>query len=177
MLPFCSWKIRKEIIKKELSIEKTKKYLDPCVNFFCISTVWFWVLQTSSIHLQFCTGKHKPISFSLSSLALGITQTSWLEKIKHIISLKHLSSYLKANDLCLALCWKAWSTQCPHLLPSTTKNQSFLLIRRYPKTRQLSELCPSIMSLTLREPKTHKPLLFPTQKVGDRTSEVQLEES
>lgn len=32
------------------------------------------------------------------------------------------------------------------------------------------------MSLTLCELKTHNPLLFPTQKVGERTSEVQLEE-
>lgn len=64
-----------------------------------------------------------------------------------------------------------------HLLPSTTKNQPFLLIKRYPKTTQLSELCPSIMSLTPCEPKTHKILLFPTQKVGERTSEVHLEKT
>lgn len=151
------------------------------INFFRISTVWFWSLHTGQeTHLSFCTGKHKPISSSLSSPAPGITWTVWLEKIKHIISSKHLSfqvSYLKANNLYLALCWRTWSTQCPHLLPSTTKIQPFLLIKRYPETTQLSELCPSIMSLTLCEPETHKTLLFSTQKVGERTSEVQLDET
>lgn len=137
------------------------------INFFSISTVWFWVSHRSQeIHLQFCTGKHKPISSSPSSPALGITWSSWLGKIKHIISSKHLSSSLKANNLYLALCWRAWSTQCPHLSPSTTKTQPIPLIKRSPKTTELSELRPSITSLTLCEPKTHQTLLFPTE--GDR---------
>lgn len=123
------------------------------INFFCISTVWFWVLHTGQeTHLQFCTGKHKPVSSSLSSLALGITRTAWLGKIKHIISLKHLSSYLKANDLYWALCWRAWSTQCPHLLPSTTKNQPFLLIKRYPKITHVHPSCP-LRSVSLKHTK------------------------
>lgn len=142
------------------------------INFFCISTVWFWVSHTGQeIHLQFCTGKHKPISSSPSTPALGITWSSWLAKIMCFISSKHLSSSLKASNRYLALCWRARSTQCPHLSPSTAKNQPALLIKRHLKPLScLSSVHPSrpLHPVSLKHT---NPSCSP-QKVAEETSEA-----